>query len=151
MSAGATTSKRARTDDTDASNAAEGSCTMSEGSKHRRVPTPVQSSLELATGTKPGLGVHKCSEKGCNISVGLHLYCIIGFTCMHQQLALQLSVCSQFASLAVSQGASRFHPPFAYKSAQQSCCCKAQCAQVFTRPAVISVWSACKLKTPTTI
>ena len=74
---------------------------MSQVSKHWRVPTPVQSSLELATETKPGLGVHNRTEKGCKISVG-HLHHIIMLSRMHQSIAQQPSVCLQFASLAVS-------------------------------------------------
>ena len=86
-SAGANTSKRARTDDVNASNAAEGSCTLSQGSKHQRVPSPVKSSDELATKIKSALGVHSPTEKGCNIRVSLHLHCFTNLSCMLQHLA----------------------------------------------------------------
>lgn len=74
LSAGTTSSKRARIDDADTSNAEE-SCTVSEGksanSKHQRVPSPVQSSDEPGPQTKHALAMHSPIEKGCNIRVGL--------------------------------------------------------------------------------
>lgn len=74
LSAGVTSSKRARTDDADSSNAEE-SCTTSEGksanSKHQRVPSPVRGADELGPQTKHALAVHSPTEKGCNIRVGL--------------------------------------------------------------------------------
>ena len=78
---------------------------MSEGSKHQRVLTAAKSSDELVTKIKPALGVHSPTEKGCNISVSLHLHCLTGLVWMHQHLVQLPNVYIMVVSLAVLQHA----------------------------------------------